>query len=92
MKLKFKFEVWSWSLKSSLKLKIEVDICSWRKLEWKNLKLKNFKLKKFEIEEIWSWGWQQSYLWKEKSNSGKKVCLDGVNVKTEGNMGKENGN
>ena len=49
--------------------------------------MKNFKLKKFEIEEIWSWGWQQSYLWKEKSNSGKKVCLDGVNVKTEGNMG-----
>ena len=39
-------------------------------------------MKKFE-----DWGWQQSYLWKEKSNSGKKVCLDGVNVKTEGNMG-----
>ena len=56
------------------------------------MKLNKFKLKKVEIKEIWSWSWQQSYLWKEKSNSGKKVCLDGVNVKTEGNMGKENGN
>ena len=51
------------------------------------MKLKKFKLKKVEIKEIWSWSWQQSYLWKEKSNSGKKICLDGVNVKTEGNMG-----
>ena len=73
--------------------KFEVEeIWSWKIRSWKILSWRNLKLKKFEIEEIWSWGWQQSYLWKEKSNSGKKVCLDGVNVKTEGNMGKENGN
>ena len=54
------------------------------------------KLKKFEIEEIWSWGLgltlATTLLLKRKSNSDKKVCPDGVNEKTEGNMGKENGN
>ena len=53
-------------------------------------------LQEFEIEEIWSWGWGLSLattlLLKRKTNSDKKVCPDGVNVKTEGNMGKENGN
>ena len=39
------------------------------------------KLKKFEAEA------DNKVTCEKKSNSGKKVCLDGVNVKTEGNMG-----
>ena len=57
---------------------------------------RNLKFKKFAVEEIWSWSWGLSLatilLLKRKSNSDKKVCPDGVNEKTEGNMGKENGN
>ena len=44
-------------------------------------------MKKFEVEAD-----NKVTCEKENSNSEKKVCLDGVNVKTEGNMGKGNGN
>ena len=56
------------------------------------MELKNLKLNKIEDEEIWKWrnlkieADNKVTCEKENSNS-EKVCLDGVNVKTEGNMG-----
>ena len=79
-----------WKIMKLKKFKVQ-EICCWRNLKWKK-----FEVEKFEIEEIWSWSWGLSLattlLLKRKSNSDKKVCPDDVNEKTEGNMGKENGN